>query len=163
MLTFRKATANDIAQLTTVEQKVIEAERPFNNAIQEGNPTYYDMEHLLMDKNTLLLVAEEASKIIASGYVQIRSSKPFLKHTHHGYLGLMFVATDYRGRGLNQLIMKKLIAWAKARQIRDFYLDVYAHNLSAIKAYEKVGFCSNMIEMKLSIPTANELENNDND
>jgi RimJ/RimL family protein N-acetyltransferase len=35
--------------------------------------------------------------------------------------------------------------------VTDFYLDVYADNPSAIRAYEKLGFKPNLVEMKMSL------------
>jgi GNAT superfamily N-acetyltransferase len=63
----------------------------------------------------------------------------------------MYVDESYRGLGLNQRIMDKLIAWGREQGLCDFYLDVYAGNQSAIKAYEKSGFKPSMIEMKLTL------------
>jgi ribosomal protein S18 acetylase RimI-like enzyme len=39
--------------------------------------------------------------------------------------------------------------WARTMGVSDFYLDVYAQNQSAVKAYEKFGFKANLIEMKM--------------
>jgi ribosomal protein S18 acetylase RimI-like enzyme len=34
--------------------------------------------------------------------------------------------------------------------MQDFYLEAYANNFPALKAYEKLGFKASLIEMKLS-------------
>lgn len=52
--------------------------------------------------------------------------------------------------GINKIILDKLINWAKVKGITDFYLDVYSENQSAIRAYQKAGFSSSMLEMKMS-------------
>lgn len=147
----RPATIFELPTLLELEQCVVNTERLFNNLIKARDARYYDIEALIESDNACLLVAEENNEIIATGYLQIRSSKKSLVHTQHGYLGFMYVKPEYRGQGLNQKIIDKLIKWGKAREIHDFYLDVYADNESAIKAYEKAGFASNMVEMKLSI------------
>ena len=149
---FRQATLSDVNALLALEQAVVDAERPFNSAIKAQGARYYDIPALVTDDDSYLLVAEDNGAIVATGYVQIRQSKPSLEHNVHGYLGFMYVAPAYRGMGLNKQIIDTLMAWAESKQVFDFYLDVYAHNRAAINAYEKVGFQPSMLEMKLQRP-----------
>ena len=151
MLTFREATPNDLPQLLQIEQYIVEAERPFNTSIKPGNPTYYNMEQLVTSNDAYLIVAEDSGNIIGTGYAQIRESKDSLVHDQHSYLGFMYVDPEYRGKGINQDIMDQLVAWSKDRDIHDLYLDVYAQNDAAIRAYQKAGFAPCLIEMKLSV------------
>ena len=149
---FRQATLSDVNVLLALEQAVVDAERPFNSAIKVQGARYYDIPALITDDDSHLLVAEDNGAIVATGYVQIRQSKPSLEHNVHGYLGFMYVAPAYRGMGLNKQIIDTLMAWAESKQVFDFYLDVYADNRAAINAYEKVGFQPSMLEMKLQRP-----------
>ncbi len=148
---FREATIDDLDALLALEQKVIDAERPFNSSIKASDAYYYDIKNLISESRSVLIVAEYANKIIATGYSQIRSSKPSLNHENHAYLGFMFVDDQFRGRGINQSIIQSLIEWSVNQGIKDLYLDVYKDNQSAIKAYEKIGFKSSIVEMKLNI------------
>ena len=148
----RQATLSDVNALLALEQAVVDAERPFNSAIKAQGARYYDIPALVTDDDSYLLVAEDNGAIVATGYVQIRQSKPSLEHNVHGYLGFMYVAPAYRGMGLNKQIIDTLMAWAESKQVFDFYLDVYAENRAAINAYEKVGFQPSMLEMKLQRP-----------
>ncbi|WP_086932871.1 GNAT family N-acetyltransferase [Agarilytica rhodophyticola] len=148
---YREANLNDIPQLLELEQRIIDAERPFNSSIKSEKTTYYNLEHLISSDDAYVLVAEASATIVATGYAQIRESKVSFKHDYHSYLGFMFVVPEYRGKGVNQHIIDKLISWSKTRGVTDFYLDVYCQNSAAIKAYEKVGFEPNVIEMKLSV------------
>ncbi|MGO2012223.1 MAG: GNAT family N-acetyltransferase [Pseudoalteromonas sp.] len=147
----RAATKADIPVLKQLEQAVIDAERPLNSAIKQVNAKYYNLEELISDRNTVLAIGETNNQIIATGYVQIRTSKQQLQHQQHGYLGFMYVTPDMRGQGLNQQIMAYLIEWAKARHVTDFYLDVYNNNTAAVCAYEKLGFEPCLLEMKLHL------------
>ena len=149
---FRQATLSDVNVLLALEQAVVDAERPFNSAIKAQGARYYDIPALITDDDSYLLVAEDNGAIVATGYVQIRQSKPSLEHNVHGYLGFMYVAPAYRGMGFNKQIIDTLMAWAESKQVFDFYLDVYADNRAAINAYEKVGFQPSMLEMKLQRP-----------
>ena len=149
-LSLREASLEDKAVLLEFEQKVLEAERPFNPAIRPHGAFYYDLHDLLTSTESYLLVAEVNGTVVGSGYAQLRSSKQSLTHDVHSYLGFMYVAPEHRGRGINQKIIMELIQWSKDQGISDCYLDVYSDNKAAIRAYEKVGFESSMIEMKLN-------------
>lgn len=150
-MNIREAGLSDIQYLRELEQRVIEAERPYNSTIKSENTRYYDIESLISDTNSFLLVVEENSTIIGTGYAQIRQSKTSLSHVVHSYLGFMYVTPDFRGRGVNKKIIDHLISWSKNKGVRDLYLDVYSGNTTAIKAYEKVGFKSSLTEMKLGV------------
>lgn len=150
-LKIRKALLKDKEILLALEQKVVEAERPYNSTIKPNDAVYYDLDNLLNDDKSYLVVAEIAEQIIGTGYAQIRQSKKSLKHDQHAYLGFMFVEPAFRGLGVNKLIMESLMDWSKEQGISDFYLDVYYQNEAAIKAYEKVGFTKSLVEMKINL------------
>ncbi|MFD1009521.1 GNAT family N-acetyltransferase [Oceanisphaera ostreae] len=147
----REARDDDYRSLVALEQKVIDAERPYNASVKEKGAYYYDIEKLISDRNSRLVVGEVSGGIVATGYVQVRHSKPALDHDNHGYLGFMYVAEEYRGLGLNKVILQNLVSWGRQRGVTDFYLDVYAENNSAVRAYEKFGFRGSLLEMKLNL------------
>lgn len=147
----RKALLTDQDVLLSLEQEVIEAERPYNATIKPQGAVYYDLNYLLIDDESHVVVAEVNGQIIGTGYAQIRESKKSLKHNKHSYLGFMYVDQEYRGLGINKLIMESLINWSKKQGVLDFYLDVYDGNDAAIRAYEKVGFSKSLVEMKINL------------
>ena len=150
-LIIRKALVKDRSDLLGLEQKVIEAERAFNSAIKAKDAIYYDLNKLLEDEDSLLMVADLNGVIIGTGYAQIRESKKSLRHNKHSYLGFMYVAAEFRGLGINGMIMKSLVEWSKKQGISDLYLEVYDGNDAAIKAYEKAGFTKSLVEMKVHL------------
>jgi ribosomal protein S18 acetylase RimI-like enzyme len=151
MLEFTEATLSDIDPLRTLEQAVVSAERPFNEAIKAGQPQYYDMEDLVQSDRSLLLVAKSRGLIVGTGYVQLRSSKDCYIHDQHAYLGFMYVDPGWRGAGVNQGIVNRLLAWAVDQGATYAYLDVYCDNQPAIRAYEKVGFKASTLSMQLAL------------
>jgi ribosomal protein S18 acetylase RimI-like enzyme len=147
----RKAILNDLEQLLVFEQALINAERPFDPTVKPDPVNYYDLKTMLTASHIEVVVAEINNKIIASGYARIDKSKPFLKHSHHGYLGFMYVLPEHRGKGVNKLIIDYLKKWAAAQGINEFRLEVYYGNDSAIKAYEKIGFLRYSLEMRYNL------------
>lgn len=148
-LVVREARSEDYDSLMALEQEVIDAERPFNASLKEEDAYYYDIEKLISDQSSRLIVGEISGAIIATGYLQVRHSKPALVHDSHGYLGFMYVAEEFRGLGLNKAILQELVSWGQSQGVTNFYLDVYAENASAVRAYEKFGFKGSLLEMKL--------------
>lgn len=147
----REATLGDLQALKQCEQGVIEAERPMDPTIKDGPIHYYDLTDLIQSENSYVLVVETNNRIIGSGYAKLKSDRHYLKHKLQGYLGFMFVEDKYRGQGINGLIIDKLIAWCKEKDVFEIRLDVYDTNYPAIKAYEKAGFKKHLITMRKDI------------
>ena len=145
----RPAELADLQILKEFEQGIITTERPFKDSLKTEDICYYDIAALISGDNSCVMVAEENGKLVGSGYGRIAESKAHLVHDFHVYLGFMFVAATHRGQGINQRVIEALIAWGKARDMHDFYLDVYAENHSAQNAYAKLGFKPLLLEMKL--------------
>ena len=57
----RVATLADVASLRQLEQGVVEAERPFDKTIHPTDAQYYDIEHLILEEQSCLLLVEEIS------------------------------------------------------------------------------------------------------
>ncbi len=147
----RKAKLSDLPALLEFEQGLIKAERPMDPTIQEGKISYYDISEFIKQDNSDVFVVEIADEIVASGYVKIKPDRHYLNFEEMGYLGFMFVPVQYRGRGLNKLIIDALLNWCRERGIDEIRLDVYDVNEPAIKAYEKAGFKKHMITMRMNL------------
>ena len=145
----RPAVTEDIDTILQFEQGVVAAERPLNDKLKTGTVHYYDVAALVASDSSQVLVAVEAGRLVGTGHASIKESLDYLTHDKHAYLGLMYVDPEFRGRGIIQSIIADLMGWARTKGIADFYLDVYAGNQSAVKAYEKFGFEANLIEMKM--------------
>jgi len=151
----RKASIVDLGQLLAFEQDLIKTERPFDPTVKPDPVNYYDLKAMLTDPHIEMVVAEADNKIIASGYARIDNSKHYSIYSHHAYLGFMYVLPEHRGKGINKKIMDVLKDWAAAQNINEFRLDVYYENVSAIKAYEKVGFSKYFLEMRFNLEDEN--------
>ena len=147
----RKASLDDLEQLMIFEQDLIKTERPFDPTLKPDPIKYYDLKSLITSSLAEVVVAETDNKVIASGYARIDRSKPFLKHSTHAYLGFMYVLPEYRGQGINKQIMDALKDWAVSQNITEFSLEVYYDNISAIKAYEMIGFSRYILEMRYNL------------
>lgn len=145
----RTATLDDLPVLLNFEQEIITAERPFDVTIKEGPVSYYDIGGMIQDSKAHVVVAESEDKVVASGYAIPKRARHYLDHEFYAYLGFMYTDEDFRGMGINALIVEELKNWSNTNGFKEIRLTVYNENLPAIKAYEKVGFKKHIIEMRL--------------
>jgi ribosomal protein S18 acetylase RimI-like enzyme len=150
-ITTRRATNADLPKLGEFLQMLVIAERPFNPTLKDGEVFYYDLEALIVQEQTAVLVVEAGGEIIGSGYAQIRSAKAYERHEQFGYLGFMFVIPEFRGKGINGLLLNKLKQWILSKGITEVRLDVYHENDAAVSAYEKAGFKKLLTTMRCDI------------
>ena len=144
----RKAIVADLPTLLDFEQELITVERPMDFSLeQEKKIHYYDIAAFIKSNKAEVFVAIEEGEIIGSGYGLIKNNDSKFKHSIHGYVGFMYVLEKYRGKGISTLILNHIFNWFKTKNITETRLQVYEKNPSAIKAYEKVGFEKNLIEM----------------
>jgi RimJ/RimL family protein N-acetyltransferase len=148
-IVIRKAVDADLEVLLAMEQGVITAERPYDPTIKENPVHYYDLKDLMANPKALLLVALYKEKIVSCGYALEKAARSYLDHDTYAYLGFMFTVSDYRGHGINKLIIEGLKEWAYSQGLSEIRLTVYSDNHPAIRAYEKVGFKRHMIEMRI--------------
>jgi len=119
-----EANLDDLSTLLTLEQAIIESERPFDSCIKKSDTTYYDLETLIANADSQVVVADTGDEIVGSGYAQIRTSQQCFITEHFCYLGFIFVFPEYRGAGLARSILQPLTRWGKSRDIDYFLLDV---------------------------------------
>jgi RimJ/RimL family protein N-acetyltransferase len=150
-ITTRKAQSSDLEILLSFEQGIINAERPFDPTLKEGEIHYYDLGQMITEPDVEVIVAELGGEIVGSGYARIMIPKSYLKHTRYCHLGFMYTKPEHRGKGINNKVLEALKAWAFSQDIRELRLEVYHQNQPALKAYEKAGFKGNLLEMRLGL------------
>ncbi len=147
----RKAIETEIEILLSFEKGIIDAERPFDNTLKEGEIHYYDLIGLIRAKRAEVLVAVVNNEIVGSGYVKALPAEPYQKYTEYAYLGFMYVKPAFRGQGINQKILQGLMDWAKSQNLTEVRLDVYDENTAAKNSYLKAGFKPYLLGMRLEI------------
>lgn len=149
-LVVRPAHLNDLPALKQFEQGIIKAERPFDPCLKPDPISYYDIEEMIQADWAEVLVVCDGEKIVASGYAKVKQASDYYRHSQYAFLGFMFVDEDYRGKGINQLIIDGLKQWSHEKGLNEIRLQVYVENSAALRAYEKVGFKQHVVEMRLN-------------
>ncbi len=147
----RRAKIEELETLLGFEQGIVTAERPLNPTLKDGEIHFYDLAKLLGSPLAAIFVAELEGDLIASGFVLEKEASDSLKHDRYAYLGFMYVKPEYRGKGVNQKVLDALLNWAKERGLTEVRLEVYSENSAAVRAYEKAGFVSHLLEMRMEI------------
>ena len=147
----RPAQEEELRTLLAFEKGIVRAERPYDSTLKEGEIHYYNLLELIKSSEAEVVVAEVNNVLVGSGFAEIRMAKSYLDHSHFAYLGFMYVDPEYRGNGINQLILDALKDWSKSKGINELRLEVYNENIIAKKAYVKAGFTPNLLEMRIEI------------
>ena len=147
----RKALLKELDTLLRFEQGIIEYERSMVPDMMIEHFNYYDLKKLIERDDSEVLVAEVDGELVASGYAKLKKSLNYLTHEFHSFLGFMFVAPEFRGKGINGKIIDELTTWSEKKGATVLNLTVFAQNKSGIRAYEKIGFDKSVIEMRMDI------------
>lgn len=148
---FRQATIKDYDALRALEQQLIEAERPFDPCIKQGQVLYYNMKELLTAPHIRTIVAEADGKIVSTGYGRIEPAQERYEHRQHLYVGFIYTDPAFRGQRLYDKTIALLKEFAVANYISEIRLEVYTENKRAIQAYKKIGFEDYSLEMRLKV------------
>ncbi|KAB1158126.1 GNAT family N-acetyltransferase [Flavobacterium luteum] len=146
---FRPATLNDLPVLFTFEQGIVNTERAFDVTLKDGEIHYYDLAKMIENESARVLVVEANGEIVASGFVQILEAEAFNKFDKYSSFRFMYVKETHRNKGLNKMILDRLIEWSDSKNIKEIKLNVYDENIPALNAYLKAGFKKTMVEMRL--------------
>ena len=144
----REATLNDLDVLLKLEQQLINVERPMDESLEQDEKiSYYDLSDLITSDESSLYVATLDDEVIGCGYGLIRQNKSKFTQKKHGYIGFIYVKNEYRGHRISKDIFNAIFDWFRSKNVIEVRLTVYEENPYAIKAYEKIGFKKNLVEM----------------
>jgi len=146
----REAKLEDLAVLLDFEQQIVKAERPFDPTLAPDPISYYNIEKMITAGDSRVVVAVADDKVIGSGFAVLKIAKDYLEHTEYANFHFMYTDVDYRGKGVNAMIISDLKTWANSKGVFEIRLTVYQDNEAAIKAYEKTGFKKHIIEMRIA-------------
>lgn len=150
MLQYRYASKYDIALLVHLRIQFLE--------VKERHPSYQQLtkeltayfETALQDNSCRILLAEQKQQVIATGIIFYYSSVPSLTNPagKNAYLTSLYVAPDFRRKGIAQTILEKLIGNAKEHGCP--YVMLSTSEMGR-PLYEKYGFQNNENHMIYTI------------
>jgi ribosomal protein S18 acetylase RimI-like enzyme len=121
----------------------IEGEEGISSSILKGNL----LSHYIPKE--LLIKASEVSKAVSSLAIDYVEGSLCV--------GIVYVSQEYRGNNLVNILLEKHILDAQGKYPNiDVYIQVFDCNISAVKAYKKVGF-EEFVTTEISKEAANNL------
>lgn len=79
-ITIRPALLKELTTLYEFEQGIVSWERPYDETLKKGHINYYDIKAMIESNDTEVIVALDGEIVVGSGYVSVKSAKPYLDH-----------------------------------------------------------------------------------
>ena len=140
-LLVRAARPEDAGQLAPMMNAIIQEDiytlsGPGERVVDEEREAERIAEHLAQP-GYLYLVAEAAGRIVG----QLDFSNGHWRKTQHAGMFALYLAHDWRGRGVGGILLRRLLEWAAAHPlIEKVSLAVFSSNPRAIALYRACGF-----------------------
>ena len=135
---FRKATINDIVQISELRKKQLqdEGQKPSINMDEELHQFFKDK---MSSGDLIEWIAEDSNGIIATSAIIFMDFPPsFTNPTgKRGYIANMYTSDEYRGQGIAGRLLEYLEKEAQARGVEMLFL--HASEMGR-RAYVKSGF-----------------------
>lgn len=137
---------NHMYRITSYDESMKEEIIRFILFILEG-----EFQHLGIERPDLYDIPSYYEKFwVALEQNKVIGTIALMKNTEHqGFIKRMCVDIKYRGKGLAQELLSKLIDFANNNSYRELYLSTSANMIAAQKFYDKEGF-----QKVSSIPTS---------
>lgn len=94
-------------------------------------------EHSLKH-NAYFLCLKDSGELL--GWIMIDKAFDYLTGDEVGWINDLYVKANHRGKGFSKLLIQEAFNEFKKNGYSDVRLNVYAHNETAMKLYEKMGF-----------------------
>ena len=112
-----------------------------STALYDYNIRTYEQQKAILDdklaKNFPVIVAEADGQVVGFGmYSEFRFREAYKFTVEHS----VYVANDYHGKGIGNVLLAELIALAKAQKIHTMIAVIDAENQGSVSFHEKFGF-----------------------
>lgn len=112
-----------------------------STALYDYNIRTYEQQKAILDdklaKNFPVIVAEANGQVVGFGmYSEFRFREAYKFTVEHS----VYVANDYHGKGIGNLLLAELITLAKAQKLHTMIAVIDAENQGSVLFHEKFGF-----------------------
>ena len=112
-----------------------------STALYDYNIRTYEQQKSILDdklsKDFPVIIAEIDSEVVGFGmYSEFRFREAYKFTVEHS----VYVANDYHGKGIGNLLLAELIALAKAQKLHTMIAVIDAENQGSVSFHEKFGF-----------------------
>ncbi|MFY8110811.1 MAG: GNAT family N-acetyltransferase [Flavobacterium sp.] len=112
-----------------------------STALYDYNIRTYEQQKAILDdklaKNFPVIVAEVDDQVVGFGmYSEFRFREAYKFTVEHS----VYVANDYHGKGIGNVLLAELIALAKAQKLHTMIAVIDSENQGSVLFHEKFGF-----------------------
>ena len=112
-----------------------------STALYDYNIRTYEQQKAILDdklaKKFPVIVAEANGQVVGFGmYSEFRFREAYKFTVEHS----VYVANDYHGKGIGNLLLAELITLAKAKKLHTMIAVIDAENQGSVSFHEKFGF-----------------------
>ena len=112
-----------------------------STALYDYNIRTYEQQKAILDdklaKTFPIIVAEADGQVVGFGmYSEFRFREAYKFTVEHS----VYVANDYHGKGIGNLLLAELITLAKAQKLHTMIAVIDAENQGSVSFHEKFGF-----------------------
>lgn len=132
------------------QQEYIILELDRNNVLEFEKIKFWDhinaADYIDNEKRKILLVQNKKDEYIAYAAMEeellreIVGCGKFQLQMHEAWIGPVYVKKEYRGRGINSIMIQELLFAAEQHGIKRCYTSVNSDNISSLKSFKKNGF-----------------------
>ena len=148
----RKATVKDFERLKDIKIKSKIWERKYNKSLKPIDKVkkryFYYLKKDLTFKDRAIFIAIKNDKIIGMILGKIVNTLPIIKFEKRGYISNLYILSKHRRKGMAKKLVRELMGWFRAHNIKGLRLEVYSKNKPALNIYNKLGFKEYAIKMK---------------
>lgn len=152
MITLRSIIASDWKKLKELNKIVFSENSKFDTDFISNWPSFPESETYfkeLTKDGVCGFVAEENSQVV--GYISAHITHSLWIKSDRLEIEILGVVPEYRKKGVAQLLVDKLVGWAKENKIKVLTVNSYIKNNAADSFYKKNGFESLDITYKKEI------------
>ncbi len=152
LMLIRKARKDDIESIHRLDKESIWYHKKFDKNFYTISGKWWKIKkasqlRAIKSPISLILVAESEGKIAGYiwGYIETIAKQKI------GKVQELIVTSGQRRKGIGAGLIKNMLAFFKDRKCITSKIEVFAENLPAIQAYEKIGFRKREYKMQLKL------------
>lgn len=98
--------------------------------------SFYVYQYFLKDWPNLTFLARHGDKVVGAIVASVREHK----HRQRGYIAMLVVQEDYRGKGIAKKLITRVVDELQANGADEVTLETEVSNAGALALYENLGF-----------------------
>jgi ribosomal protein S18 acetylase RimI-like enzyme len=108
---------------------------------KDGHIAYEKLlREMLESEDATILVAVDNGRTVGYSCLRIAKPPPALEQHSYGVIDATIVTSDYRRRGIGELMLDRALEWFSSRNVNRIELSVAAKNQLGYSFWEKHGF-----------------------